>query len=506
MPQQPAARPSIPVIDVFAGPGGLNEGFASFQGGAAFDVVGSFEMDDASIATLTTRATQRLLRRPDGTNHPVHEGLLRGQLSLETFTSHHAVRDRWDQAARHVHKVELGPDTRDESDALISAALEGLGANGRWVLIGGPPCQAYSMAGRSRRKHDVTFESDKKHFLYREYLHIIEKFKPAVFVMENVKGMLSTTHGGSGLFDRIQHDLKFPGGVLAGQRYRLRSLTVHSKSVQNPRDFVVRSEHHGVPQARHRVIMIGIREDVHIAAPDGWAPLAPSPKVTLRDVLQELPAVRSRVSPRSADSPARWEEIRAEALGDVRGETTPSEGGHWVSGRRQVEDRPEARRLLSWLRPQAPDAEVGFAQHEARAHMQSDLLRYAYLADKALRGERLKVQDLPESLRPAHKNLDADVVPFADRFRVQRWDHPSSTVVAHLSKDGHYFIHPDPVQMRSITVREAARLQTFPDDYFFAGNRTKQFQQVGNAVPPFLAHQIAQRVHGLLTHGDSSDA
>lgn len=126
--------------------------------------------------------------------------------------------------------------------------------------------------------------------------------------------------------------------------------------------------------------------------------------------------------------------------------------------------------------------------------METDLVRYAYFAQKAAQGRSISVHDLPEELLPNHKNVGHERRPFADRFRVQRWDRPSSTVVAHLAKDGHYFIHPDPVQMRSLTVREAARLQTFPDDYWFAGNRTTQYQQVGNAVPPLLAAQIAERV------------
>lgn len=130
--------------------------------------------------------------------------------------------------------------------------------------------------------------------------------------------------------------------------------------------------------------------------------------------------------------------------------------------------------------------------------MVSDLMRYAYLAAKAATGTTVKLGQLPEALVPNHanaRNLDA---PFTDRFRVQAWKNPSTTVTSHISKDGHYYIHPDPGQMRSLTVREAARLQTFPDDYFFCGNRTQQYHQVGNAVPPYLALKLAEVVAGLL--------
>jgi DNA (cytosine-5)-methyltransferase 1 len=130
--------------------------------------------------------------------------------------------------------------------------------------------------------------------------------------------------------------------------------------------------------------------------------------------------------------------------------------------------------------------------------MELDLARYVYLASLASRGLAPRVTDLPTELKPKHRNLDYAQTPFADRFKVQAWTNPSSTVASHISKDGHYYIHPDPDQMRSLTVREAARLQTFPDDYWFHGSRTMQFHQVGNAVPPLLAFQIAERVAEVL--------
>mgnify|MGYP006193163857 CR=1 FL=1 len=126
--------------------------------------------------------------------------------------------------------------------------------------------------------------------------------------------------------------------------------------------------------------------------------------------------------------------------------------------------------------------------------MAKDLMRYGYLAQKATTGERLKLGDLPEELIPNHKNARNADAPFTDRFRVQLAGEPSTTVVSHIAKDGHYYIHPDPVQMRSLSVREAARLQTFPDNYFFVGGRTQQYHQVGNAVPPLLSAQLADRV------------
>jgi DNA (cytosine-5)-methyltransferase 1 len=153
------------------------------------------------------------------------------------------------------------------------------------------------------------------------------------------------------------------------------------------------------------------------------------------------------------------------------------------------------KRLAEWL----VDPELrSLPNHETRGHMASDLSRYAYAAAFSEIFQRSpKAQEFPAGLAPSHVNWSTG--KFADRFRVQCWGSPSTTVTSHISKDGHYFIHPDPMQCRSLTVREAARLQTFPDNYFFEGNRTQQFVQVGNAVPPLLAHRIAEAVYGLLT-------
>ena len=155
--------------------------------------------------------------------------------------------------------------------------------------------------------------------------------------------------------------------------------------------------------------------------------------------------------------------------------------------------------LAGWYRD--PSGWNGICNHESRGHIPSDLMRYLFCAcfseatsDRARRTP--KAEEFPAILAPAHANWHSG--DFADRFRVQVPDRPATTITSHISKDGHYFIHYDPTQCRSLTVREAARAQTFPDNYFFVGNRTQQYVQVGNAVPPYLAYQIGKVVAGIL--------
>jgi DNA (cytosine-5)-methyltransferase 1 len=219
-----------------------------------------------------------------------------------------------------------------------------------------------------------------------------------------------------------------------------------------------------------------------------------------------MPALRSGLS-RGLDDAASWQSEVVDAarlsakIYKDRGDDALSEAFSSVAKRMKAEaptSRAEARlpegyggsneELLRWL--ERPDLRA-IAQHEARGHMASDLGRYLFAAVFGqILGYSLKAADFPLALSPDHRNWHSGV--FNDRFRVQLAEEASTAITSHISKDGHYFIHPDPMQCRSLTVREAARLQTFPDDYLFLGNRTQQYAQVGNAVPPFLARQIAK--------------
>lgn len=513
-----ARQKPVPVIDLFAGPGGLGEGFSSLtdeHGDRLFALRVSIEKDPVAHKTLSLRALFRAF--PKGQVPDCYYDYVRGRISREQLFMHPDMPEEAREAASEARNAELGKTPHEEIDGWIEKAL---GDADEWVLIGGPPCQAYSLAGRARRTREslVDFEKDEKHFLYKEYLRIIQRFRPSVFVMENVKGILSSQHGGSPIFERILADLSTPA---EGLSYQIRSLVIPGAGdALEPKDFVIRSERYGVPQSRHRVILFGIRSDLALSTPE----LEGNPQrfvlrpyrepVTVAQALNDLPPLRSRLS-REPDSNeawlstlregprllAGWDGGSKKSLKETMAEAASDAAKHLSYGSRFVE-QPGGECLLpkqhkAWfLNPRLE----GVLQHEARSHMRSDLHRYLFASSYAKAfGCSPKLANFPPGLLPDHGNVSDESVPFADRFRVQLAGFPSSTVVAHIAKDGHYFIHHDPSQCRSLTVREAARLQTFPDDYFFEGNRTEQYTQVGNAVPPWLARKIATVVLDFLT-------
>ena len=511
---------SFPVIDLFAGPGGLGEGFSAYsplgeRGG--FDVRLSIEMDAMAHQTLLLRKFFRAFDEP-----PDHYcAYIAGTVTRDELFARYPAQHRL--ARSRAWQAELGRTNQGTVTKRINGALAGGHA---WALIGGPPCQAYSLVGRSRMQSRTNpgFEKDHRHFLYREYLRIVAKHQPPVFLMENVKGLLSATHSGEKIFHQILSDLHEPGKALAMHgrrrlRYRLypvgqsaqKSLISGVDTIPDPDSLVVRAEHHGIPQARHRVFVLGIRADLHVSP----GLLARLPPITVEDVLGDLPSLRSTLS-RQPDSLRAWRaavcSIRTQAWfrepQNRRLQATATEARQALAsvdrstlgpGHAWLPHSGRPAKLASWYRTGARD----ISNHEARGHMASDLSRYFFAACFAKANDRSPtLEDFPIELMPKHANAERGRrgEMFSDRFRVQLPDHPATTVTSHISKDGHYFIHHDPVQCRSLTVREAARLQTFPDSYHFEGPRTAQYHQVGNAVPPLLAMQIAAIVHDVLEH------
>ena len=495
-------------IDLFAGPGGLAEGFSTLRhndGSRFFPIAISVEKEPSAFATLRLRAFFRQFDEAP----PQYYDYIAGGITRDDLIASHPVE--WDEAVRETEMLELGTP---EAKAIIDKRLAQLIADSDndFVVIGGPPCQAYSLVGRARNRGISGYEAEKdhRHFLYQEYIRILEKTRPAAFVMENVKGMLSAKVGGKSIIDQVLNDLRAAGGT--DDSYSLLPLVEEGRGPLSGN--LIRSEGFGIPQCRHRVIILGLRKDVASRVPplSGSDHLLTSSgrSVTVRDTIADMPELRSGLS-KGGDSDERWKSAAINAA-DLAASACRKEGQSKVASRlravvaelRALDEVPprssshvtsiRENGLASWM---ADGRMIGMPNHESRGHMESDLARYAFASAFAeVEGRSPKAAEFPADLAPAHQNWNSG--KFADRFRVQCWDRPSTTVTSHISKDGHYFIHPDPVQCRSLTVREAARLQTFPDNYFFEGNRTQQYVQVGNAVPPLLARQIAEVVANLL--------
>jgi len=499
------------IIDIFAGPGGLAEGFSSVRaddGKRIFDIALSIEKEPSAFATLRLRS---FTRQFNGRLPQAYYDYLAGVVTKAELIERHP--DEWRSAVEETMMLELG--TADAT-AQLDPVLDSIGASAGdgTILIGGPPCQAYSLVGRARNRGIEGYDpaKDHRHFLYQEYIRIIQRLKPVAFVMENVKGILSAKVNGESIFQRVLADLRAAGG--ASDSYTLIPLVAGATGRHAGN--IVHCEDYGIPQNRHRVILIGIRTDSAQKARESTLSghtLEPvAIQATVADVLTGMPRLRSGLS-KSMDSPEAWRAAvasacrlaasacRADGTWLNRAAETLTANAIAILEETHVPPRESSRlsaiadnSLSDWLID--PDLPI-LPNHASRSHMESDLARYAFAAVFAELFQRSpKAEEYPAGLAPAHENWDSG--KFADRFRVQRWNAPSSTITSHISKDGHYFIHPDPLQCRSLTVREAARLQTFPDNYLFEGNRTQQFVQVGNAVPPLLARKIAIIINRLL--------
>ena len=515
---------AIPVIDLFAGPGGLGEGFASLHtagGRKRFLIRLAIESDPFAHQTLELRSFFREF--PTGSIPQAYYEALKGQVSLaELFRSHPRA---YEAASRIAWNATLGVVPDDGVSTRIKSAVR---ASEAWVLLGGPPCQVYSLVGRSRV--GGIRPNDRRLALFKEYLKVLARHRPAVFVLENVKGLLSSNLRGDSILERLLHDLQYPAGVFARRShgvihtrkeacYRLYSFVKSSVSGDlfgaqefRPEDFVIRSEEHGIPQARHRLIILGVRDDLRTEHPR----LLPRSEyaVSVADVIGSLPRVRSGLS-RQQDGPEDWKQTIRNARCSRWYLSAKNSGCRDVCDviSRVVDklavprgDRGEefvsCSGAVSYEHDWYHDERLeGVCNHSTRSHIPQDLHRYLFAACfAAVRGSSPVLRSFPIELLPDHRNIHQALTGshFADRFRVQVKSRPATTITSHIARDGHYYIHYDPTQCRSLTVREAARIQTFPDNYFFCGPRTSQYIQVGNAVPPLLARQMAELVFDLL--------
>ena len=511
-----------PVVDLFSGPGGLAEGFASFKdprGRPRFRIALSVEMEPAAHRTLRLRG---FLRKFSSGFPAEYYDFLNGHVSREPDWAS-LYPSEWQTACDETRCLTLG--TSDASSFLRQRiakirAMHG----GRTVLLGGPPCQSYSVVGRARNVGNADYDpaNDERQSLYLEYAKVLKLLQPAVAVMENVRGMLSAKHDDRPIFSDVMGTLMHAGGK---HQYRLYSLASPHAGQSwgdglSSKDFLIRAEEHGIPQTRHRVFVICIRRDVAATLPSDLLPALNRGGTTasVHDIIGAMPMLRSRLS--WDDDDAAWQQVLIKAEGLVQrhmpdmthdmqrrfhvaldralesttGTALPHREAHGCTG--------FSNACPAALRESIFDPNLTrLPNNETRAHIDEDIARYLYATAYASAfGRSPKARDFPQALAAKHRSWNTG--KFDDRFRVQLRDYPSTTITSHLSKDGHYFIHPDPAQCRSLTVREAARLQTFPDNYFFHGSRTQQYVQVGNAVPPYLARQIARELWDVLEYHD----
>ena len=525
---------NIAVIDLFAGPGGLGEGFSSLKVGNnhPFDIKISVEKEESAHKTLTLRS---FYRKFSGKKVPkeYYEYLM--DESLGTNHLSNSYPEEWESARKETlyGPKELG---NEEHDEIVFSRLKEIkrAHDGPFVVIGGPPCQAYSVMGRVKNNSlkGYTAEDDHRNFLYKEYLKVLAEVQPEVFVMENVRGLVTAKIEGEPIFPKILEDLECPGaalelsqGTTIKQHYYVYSLVKEPSTklfpgeqpkYQNLNDYVIKAEDYGVPQSRHRVILLGVRKDLALEKQPGTLDLRK--KVSVKDIIDDLPNVRSGVS-REEDSPESWKKIVQDVGFDLveklftEGNTRLAEKVLNVIDNLSIPQKHRGhKRFLNYnLNSTLENKELasffldsslgGILNHYARGHMRSDLQRYLFCASYAELNWRDNnpsptKKEFPRFLAPKHKSWDSG--KFSDRFRVQIKNRYATTITSHIGRDGHYFIHYDPKQCRSLTVREAARIQTFPDNYCFEGNQTQQYVQVGNAVPPYLAKQIANIVFKII--------
>jgi len=400
-------------IDLFAGASGMSEGFIR----AGFNPISHVEMDKQACNTIKTREVYHFLKRNNRIE--TYYDYLKGNTSTEEL---------YNEVPKSIINSVLNIEITDDSIKSIFDKINKLRKKKPVdLIIGGPPCQAYSLIGR----HQKEIEIDPRNKLYIQYGRFLKEFNPKVFVFENVPGMLSANKGKH--FKNLKTYFKRLG-------YQVYFDTLNASD-------------YGVLQARKRIIIVGWRKETDFGFPE-------IPKVEkkycVNDGFNDLP----KLNPGDSLNIAKYKTTTNEYL-----------------------EKFELRNGIDFT-----------TLHIARPHKEKDLEIYKFAIKKwNSEGIRMKYTDLPSKLR-THKNITS----FIDRFKVVNGEGISHTVVAHIAKDGHYYIHPDIEQCRSISVREAARLQSFPDDFYFENSRTAAFKQIGNAVPPLMSFAIAREIKKLL--------
>lgn len=402
-------------IDLFAGAGGLSEGFIR----AGYNPIAHVEMNKDACDTLKTRTAYHYLKEKGRIDE--YYKYLKGIISRDEL---------WAMVPSHLINSVINKEISTKTLPDIFKQIDSeLGNKSVDLVVGGPPCQAYSVAGRARKNMD----DDPRNHLYKHYVEFLKKYKPKMFVFENVPGILSASNGD--YLEKIFNAVRKQG-------YEL------EKKILNAKNF-------NVLQDRKRVIIIGWKKELNLSYPSFET--KENNYEILKDLFSDLPKLKSAQ-------------------------------GEWKASQ-------YIKKTNSYLESTGIRNGIDFTtQHIARYNNENDLEIYRIAVEKWINeNKRLNYSELPERLIK-HNNTKT----FINRFQVVNHKGVSHTVVAHICADGHYYIHPDIAQNRSITVREAARIQSFPDDYFFESSRTAAFKQIGNAVPVLMAEGIAKKIKKLL--------
>lgn len=401
-------------IDLFAGCGGLSEGFLRTGRYAALAHV---EWERPMVKTLRNR----LIAKWGETELSAKEKVVLFDIQM----TDELINGHWSDVAIQSY----GPDN---SNIVINKGLKGvIGEQHVDLIIGGPPCQAYSIHGRATDKNSMN--NDYRNYLFESFCKVVDAFRPEIFVFENVAGLLSAKPGGIPVRERIYKAFTKIG-------YDIKKPEEMTKALYDAALFEV-------PQHRPRVIIMGIRKDSKLNLDDFYNSInneqKPDVKLTVRDAIGNLPALYP------LDEPIKEGRI-------VR--------SHQL----------------------CPDESV--TQHEARNHAKREQgIFEEWIKNNMNHISHQAMIDFYME-KTGHKTL-------YQKYKSLEWDKPSHTVVAHLSKDGYMFIHPDPKQKRSITIREAACLMTFPMDFRFMGSNPYNFKMIGNAVPVNFASAIARAIY-----------
>jgi len=403
-------------IDLFAGTSALSEGFKR----NGMNPVAHIEMDSEACLTIKTRVAYHHLK--DENNLSVYHDYISGKISREELYKY-LPKEKNDS----VINTEISDYTLQNIFSFIRSNLKNLTNKKIDLIIGGPPCQAYSLIGR----HGIDWDKDNRVSLYKQYGKFLKEFKPKVFVFENVPGLTSANGG------LYYQDLK--------KYFDKLGYTTEDKTL-NAKDY-------GVLQHRKRVIIVGWKKKLKFSYPE-VEPIIHN--FTTKNIFSDL----ASLTPGKAIQKGKYKKEKNEYL-----------------------ERFDLRNGVDF-----------YTQHICRPHNENDLKIYKLAIENFQKKKRIKYTDIPKELQ-TQKNTGS----FLDRFKVVDGKGISHTVVAHIAKDGHYYIHPSKKQCRSISVREAARIQSFPDDFYFEGSRTAAFRQIGNAVPPLMANAIAKAIKKQLT-------